>query len=94
MSKVTSKRQVTIPKAIADEYAIGPGAEIEFLPAGDTIRLLPPTSKPATIDPARRLGSFDRATERQQARQGATAGGGPADRGWQRDELYERAGAR
>jgi AbrB family looped-hinge helix DNA binding protein len=31
MAKVTSKLQVTIPKAIADRYRIRPGDEIEFV---------------------------------------------------------------
>ncbi len=42
MSKITSKLQVTIPKAIADQYGIKPGDEIEFQPAGDVIRVIPP----------------------------------------------------
>ncbi len=39
MSKVTSKLQVTIPKVIANQYGIKPGDEIEFLPAGESIRV-------------------------------------------------------
>lgn len=34
MSRVTSKRQVTIPKVVADRYGIGPGTELDWLPAG------------------------------------------------------------
>ncbi len=44
MAKVTSKLQVTVPKAIADRYGIRPGDEIEWVAAGDTIRVLPPNS--------------------------------------------------
>lgn len=40
MSKVTSKLQVTLPKAIADRYGVGPGANLVFEPAGDSIRVL------------------------------------------------------
>jgi bifunctional DNA-binding transcriptional regulator/antitoxin component of YhaV-PrlF toxin-antitoxin module len=40
MSKVTSKLQVTLPKAIADRYGVAPGAELVFEPAGDSIRVL------------------------------------------------------
>ena len=50
MARVTSKLQVTIPKAVADRYAIEPGAEIEFEPAGDVIRVIPrrrPAGDPA-----------------------------------------------
>ncbi len=39
MSKVTSKLQVTIPKVVANQYGIKPGDEIEFLPAGESIRV-------------------------------------------------------
>jgi len=35
VARVTSKLQVTIPKAVADRYAIEPGAEIVFEPAGE-----------------------------------------------------------
>jgi len=41
VARVTSKLQVTIPKAVADRYAIEPGAEIVFEPAGDVIRVVP-----------------------------------------------------
>ena len=34
MAKVTSKLQVTVPKAIADHYGIRPGDEIQWIPAG------------------------------------------------------------
>jgi AbrB family looped-hinge helix DNA binding protein len=32
MSKVTSKLQITIPKALAERYGIHPGDEIDFEP--------------------------------------------------------------
>ena len=41
MAKVTSKLQVTIPKRIAERYAIAPGDDIEFVAAGDGIRIVP-----------------------------------------------------
>lgn len=37
MSRVTSKLQVTVPKAIADRFAIHPGDEIDWLPAGEVV---------------------------------------------------------
>jgi AbrB family looped-hinge helix DNA binding protein len=40
VSKVTSKLQVTLPKAIADRYGVGPGSDVVFEPAGDSIRVL------------------------------------------------------
>jgi bifunctional DNA-binding transcriptional regulator/antitoxin component of YhaV-PrlF toxin-antitoxin module len=37
MSKLTSKRQVKVPKEIADRYRLGPGDEIRWVPAGSEI---------------------------------------------------------
>jgi AbrB family looped-hinge helix DNA binding protein len=34
MPKVTSKLQLTVPKAIAEQYGIRPGDELEWIPAG------------------------------------------------------------
>jgi AbrB family looped-hinge helix DNA binding protein len=39
MAKVTSKLQLTVPKAIADQYGIRPGDELQWVPAGDAIRV-------------------------------------------------------
>jgi AbrB family looped-hinge helix DNA binding protein len=95
MSKVTSKLQVTLPKTIADQFAIRPGDEIQWEPAGDVIRVVPPGAAPAALDREQRLRTFDAATRRQVERQAGsprqpTAGG---DRGWTREELYQRDGA-
>lgn len=93
VARVTSKFQVTLPKALAEEYGIRPGCDIDFLPAGDAIRVVPPRAT-APPDTARRLALFDAATRRQRERQSGAAGPAPPDnRGWRRDELYERAGA-
>lgn len=95
MARVTSKRQVTIPKAIADRYSIAPGDVIEFLPAGDAIRVQPSSPRPPSADRDERLARFDGATKRQQARQGGERGRAAArGRGWRREDLYERARAR
>lgn len=94
MARVTSKRQVTIPKAIADQYGIGPGVEIEFLPAGEAIRVERSGIRPAVLDRSRRLELFDQATERQQRRQGRSGAQISGDRGWRREDLYERGRAR
>ena len=88
---MTSKLQVTIPKAIARRYGIEPGVDIDWLPAGDAIRVVPPAGHSSRRDPAWRLELFDAATAREQARRG---GGEPehglADRGWSRKDLYGR----
>jgi AbrB family looped-hinge helix DNA binding protein len=39
MSKITSKGQVTIPKEIRDEFGFLPGTEVEFVQAGQEIRV-------------------------------------------------------
>lgn len=91
---MTSKLQVTIPKAIADDYGITPGDEIEFAPAGEIIRVLPAGERPAVVDRARQLDLFDQATNRQRARQKNKRAEPTKDRGWRRDELYERGSAR
>jgi bifunctional DNA-binding transcriptional regulator/antitoxin component of YhaV-PrlF toxin-antitoxin module len=102
MSKVTSKLQVTIPKALATRYGIAAGDEVQWAAAGDALRLelaQQSTLRKTTIED--RLYSFDQATQRQQSRQTqsrqtqspiAVAPTG-IDRGWAREELYDRGGA-
>ena len=96
MAKITSKLQVTIPKAIAEQYSMAPGDEIEFVPAGEVIRVVPPGVAPLAPDAATRLRLFDRATTRQRERerQGAAQRARPEGRGWTREELYARGRAR
>jgi AbrB family looped-hinge helix DNA binding protein len=98
MSKVTSKRQVTIPKEVADRYRIEPGSEIEWIPAGDEIRVIPPgTARTGRLEVADRLAAFDRATRRRDERATGTAAHPTDDkarRGWTREELHERGRTR
>ena len=93
MAKVTSKLQVTVPRALAKRYHIAPGDEIEWEAAGDAIRVVPPRARPAA-DPATRLRLFDQATARQRRRDKGRRPSRPADRGWTREELYRRGRAR
>ncbi len=94
MARVTSKLQVTIPKRIADRYAIRPGDEIDWLPAGDVIRVAPKSARQEPADPRGRLDLFDAATARQNERQGERIDSpAPEGRGWSRDELYTRGRA-
>ena len=94
MARITSKLQVTVPKAIAHRYGIRPGDEVEFLPAGDAIRVVPHVSRGEPHDRRRRLVLFDRATDRQRARQDGREAALDAERGWERDDLYGRGVAR
>ncbi|HTP24715.1 MAG TPA: AbrB/MazE/SpoVT family DNA-binding domain-containing protein [Anaeromyxobacteraceae bacterium] len=89
MAKVTSKLQVTMPKALAERYHIEPGDEIKWEAAGDVIRVVPPRAKPAG-DLATRLKIFDQATARQRIREHAKPLTVATDRGWTREELYDR----
>jgi AbrB family looped-hinge helix DNA binding protein len=95
MAKVTSKLQVTVPKAIADRYQIRPGDDVEWTAAGDAIRVVPTPRKrarTATDSVTTRLKLFDQATARQQQRQEAAAPRAAThDRGWTRTDLYDRA---
>ena len=92
MSKVTSKLQVTIPKAVAQKYQISPGDEIEFEPAGEVIRIFPSkqlnTQEELPVEI--RLQLFDAATERQRTRQEERCVDVVPSRGWNREELYRR----
>jgi hypothetical protein len=53
---------VTIPKAIADRYGIREGDELDFVPAGDVIRVIPGGRGAQPIPTAERLRLFDAAT--------------------------------
>ena len=103
MAKVTSKLQLTVPKAIAERYGIRPGDNLEWVPAGDSIRVIPSNSArkgrhPRTVE--ERLKLFDQATMRQRAREAnplpAKASAEEplkpheAARGWRREDLYTR----
>jgi AbrB family looped-hinge helix DNA binding protein len=93
MAKVTSKFQVTVPRTIADRYSIRPGDEIEWIPAGDAIRVIPARTQAPSEDPASRVRMFDQATERH--RQRPTVRKQPSiDRGWTREDLYGRGRSR
>jgi AbrB family looped-hinge helix DNA binding protein len=91
MAKVTSKLQVTVPKAIADKYRIRPGDEIEWVAAGDVIRVVPGGQPAAPDNRDMRLRLFDQATERRdRSKAGPAAPRPPKDRGWTREDLYKR----
>ena len=88
MAKVTSKFQITIPKALADQLQIREGDEIEWSAAGDSLRVrrIQRYKAPAARIEAR-LKMFDAATRRQRR---APKGARGRDRGWTREELYHR----
>jgi AbrB family looped-hinge helix DNA binding protein len=93
MSKVTSKLQLTLPKRIADQFGIKPGDEVEFVPAGDVIHLVPPGRRlvaQLSLEERRRL--FDLSTKRQREyeQQLPLPVKPQKKRDWTRDDLYTR----
>jgi bifunctional DNA-binding transcriptional regulator/antitoxin component of YhaV-PrlF toxin-antitoxin module len=72
VSKVTSKLQVTLPKAIAVRYGVSPGSEVVFEPAGDSIRVLvarePALAGSSTLSMADRQALLGAVSLRQAAR--------------------------
>jgi len=94
MAKVTSKLQVTVPKTIADQYKIRPGDEIRWVAAGEVIRVIPPGKDLAENDRQSRLRLFDQATKRHPMRQSRRTAQPSPDRGWTREDLYQRGRSR
>jgi AbrB family looped-hinge helix DNA binding protein len=107
MAKVTSKLQLTVPKAVADQYGIRPGDELEWIPAGDSIRVVPAGARAQgghQRSVAERLRLFHEMLERQKRREAhpeeiPEASERPwkpheIERGWRREDLYDRGRAR
>jgi len=94
MAKVTSKYQVTVPRSIAEKYDIHPGDEIDWVAAGEVIRVLPPAQKALPRSREARLRLFDQATERHRRRTKARNPRRPHQRGWTREDLYLRGRSR
>ncbi len=93
MSKVTKKLQVSVPKALAERYGIAPGDDLRWEAAGDVLRVIPPyRQQPLRMSIPERLQLFDASNERQHERQAHLQMEPTAERGWQREDLYERHG--
>lgn len=90
MAKVTSKYQVTVPRRIAEAYDIHPGDEIEWEPAGEVIRVVPSGKHTVPVDRDSRLRWFDQATARHRKRAAVHPASPSRERGWKREDLYER----
>jgi AbrB family looped-hinge helix DNA binding protein len=87
MGKVTSRYQVSIPKALAEQLGVRPGDEVEWEVAGDEFRVRPAHArKPLSVE--ERLKSFDEATKRIAAYQKNRDLKGSRD--WTREDLYDR----
>ncbi len=94
MAKVTSKYQVTLPKKIAEQYALRPGDDIDWVAAGEVIRVVPPSKQVIPGNRESQLRLFDQATERHRRRSAARPAKRPRERGWRREDLYGRGRSR
>lgn len=90
MLKVTDDYKVPLPEAIAEGIGIHPGDEVRWLPAGNGAWLLPLHEK---LNVQERLHLFDEATLRQREREAERPIAKEADRGWKREDLYQRGRA-
>jgi AbrB family looped-hinge helix DNA binding protein len=88
MARLTSKYQLTLPKAVAERAGLRPGDEVDCEPAGEIIRVRS-KKRTASRSVTDRLVLFDLATERQRHREDLLTPVGATERGWTRDELYE-----
>jgi AbrB family looped-hinge helix DNA binding protein len=103
MSKVTSKLQLTVPKAIADQYGIRPGDELQWTPAGESIRISLArslTKAEPGLTLKEKLDLFDQSSRRlqrlhgEQLKEAARPKTRRQNRGWTREELYDRGFSR
>jgi len=98
MAKVTSKLQITLPKVLATRYRIAPGDDIEWVAAGDAIRIVRVKGRRPQLGLKQRLHLFDQATKRIAHKKRAANGrrrvtstvDANQPRGWAREDLYKR----
>ena len=90
MSKVTSKYQVSIPKALAERMGIRVGDELAWEDAAGALHARVASTSKARMTLAERLRLFDAATARQVARERKRRLPRAKVRGWTRDDLYTR----
>ena len=90
MSKVTSKYQVSIPKALAERVGIRVGDELAWEDAAGMLRARIATVAKARMTLHERLRLFDAASARQEDRQRKRRLPRGKGRGWTRKDLYTR----
>ncbi len=94
MTRVTGKFQITLPKRLVDAFGISVGDEVELLAAGDGIHIVPASSVRPGLSTLDRLRLFDEATHRMKASLQEKKFPAQTDRGWTREDLYDRGRAR
>jgi AbrB family looped-hinge helix DNA binding protein len=90
MSKVTSKYQVSIPKALAERMGIRVGDELAWEDAAGALRARVASASKARMTLAERVRLFDAASARQSARERKRRLPRGKGRGWMREDLYTR----
>ena len=95
MAKVSSKLQVTVPKALAAQLGIRPGDDVDWTINGNSLHVTPSRDRRQLLDLETRLRLFREATARQRRRQrDVRVRSADGDRGWTREELYDRGRTR
>jgi len=94
MTRVTGKFQITLPKKLVDAYGINIGDEVELVASGEVIAIVPAGASKPRLSLEERLRLFDEATRRHSARERLPTSSTSEDRGWTRDELYDRGRTR
>ena len=94
MTRVTGKFQITLPKRLVEAFGIRVGDEVELVEAGGVIRIVPANAVRSGRPVEDRLRLFDSATRRAQKRARERKLPAATDRGWSRDELYDRGRSR
>ena len=90
MSKVTANFEVSLPHRIVERYGIKPGDEVHWIAAGKEIRLVPVRRSVSLENREARLRLFEQMTERHLATHPDARGPAAGDRGWKREDLYDR----
>lgn len=91
MTKVTEDLKIEIPADLAKAYKIQPGDEMEWVPAGEGLKLTKTAGEPADAERAEGVKELiEWAKEISSPDKGPTGPG----RGWTREDLYDRGDPR
>ncbi len=90
MSKVTSKYQVSIPRALAAKIGIRIGDDLAWEDAAGSLRARVAGGPKARLSVDEKLRLFDAATARQTQRERLRRLPRAKGRGWTREDLYTR----
>jgi AbrB family looped-hinge helix DNA binding protein len=90
VARITSKYQLTLPKAVAECAGLKPGDDIECEAIGDLVRVTLKRRFRAQGSVTDKLVLFDVASERIRHRYQADRSPAEEHRGWTRNELHER----